>query len=119
MALPEISGAVKVMAAADKAAAAALALRGAAAAAASEPFAADLFATVATEKAAAEAEKAVAPTAAKAEKAARDVGYTVDEIRELANCNACGWDACMPFCPIASLGTYRTSRSCVTISRML
>ena len=24
----------------------------------------------------------------------------MDEIRELANCNACGWDACMPFCPI-------------------
>ena len=109
VALPEISGAVKAMAAADKAAEAALALRGAATVAAREPFAADLFATVAMEKAAAEAEKAVAPTAAKAEKAARDAGYNVDEIRDLGDCNRCGWVAGMCACHTALLsGTTRS-----------
>jgi hypothetical protein len=83
--LPEIADALKAVAASDDAAAT---LAAQCAAKASKP-------DVAT------AQKAASAAHAKATAAAASAGgYTIDEIRALADCDKCGLAVCMPRCPV-------------------
>ena len=58
--------------------------------------------------------KAALDARQKAERAADMEGYSIQEIRDLLDCTNCGWDACMPTCPIewdeAKCATFKAYR---------
>lgn len=90
--LPELKDALAALASADEAAAVSAQKHQAAAEARGDKE---------LDKAAKAAQVAADSAKAKAEQAAfKAGGYTLAEVRSLANCDKCGWDKCMPRCPI-------------------